>query len=71
MNIAVVGGGTRCCRLLDLIERHTFQEISPKVVAVADNKDHAPGLVKARKATKLYTVATPHAQGKDNPVHLP
>ena len=49
MNIAVVGGGTRCRNLLDLIERHSFQEISPKVVAVADKKDYAPGLVKARK----------------------
>ncbi len=55
MNIAVVGGGTRCCRLLDLIERHTYQEISPKVVAVADNKDHAPGLVKARKKGLFIT----------------
>ena len=49
MNIAVVGGGTRCRNLLDLIERHDFPEISPKVVAVADKKDYAPGLVKARK----------------------
>ena len=49
MNIAVVGGGTRCCNLLDLIERHSFPDISPKVVAVADEKDDAPGLVKARE----------------------
>jgi hypothetical protein len=35
MNIAVVGGGTRCKRLLEAIQRHAFQEIDPRVVAVA------------------------------------
>jgi two-component system NtrC family sensor kinase len=55
MNIAVVGGGTRCRNLLDLIERHDFPEISPKVVAVADSKDYAPGLVKARKKGLFVT----------------
>ena len=49
MNIAVVGGGIRCRILMDLIERHTFREMSPKVVAVADKKDNAPGLVRARE----------------------
>ena len=49
MNIAVVGGGKRCRILMDSIEKHTFREISPKVVAVADLKDDAPGLVKARE----------------------
>ncbi len=48
MNIAVVGGGTRCRTLMDSIEKHSFREISPRVVAVADLKDDAPGLVKAR-----------------------
>lgn len=49
MKIAVVGGGIRCRILMDLIERHTFREMSPKVVAVADKKDNAPGLVRARE----------------------
>ncbi len=49
MKIAVVGGGNRCRNLLDLIEKHSFSEISPKIVAVADKKDDAPGLVKARE----------------------
>lgn len=49
MKIAVVGGGTRCCNLLDLIEEHSFGEIFPQVVAVADKKDNAPGLVRARE----------------------
>jgi len=48
MNIAVVGGGTRCKRLIEVIERHTFEEIDPQVVAVADIKEDAPGLVKAK-----------------------
>ena len=55
MNIAVVGGGTRCRNLLDLIERHSFPEISPKIVAVADKKDYAPGLVKARQSGLFVT----------------
>ena len=47
MNIAVVGGGTRCKRLIEVIERHAFQEIDPRVVAVADLKDDTPGIIKA------------------------
>lgn len=49
MNIAIVGGGSRCLRLIELIENHTFQEISPKVVAVADVDPDAVGFVKARE----------------------
>ena len=48
MNIAVVGGGTRCKRLIEVIQRHEFQEIDPKVVAVADLNEGAPGYVKAK-----------------------
>ncbi len=36
MRIAIVGGGQRCAELIELIEKHTFHEISPQVVAVAD-----------------------------------
>ncbi len=49
MNIAVVGGGSRCKRLIEVIQRHAFQEIDPKVVAVADLNEDAPGYVKAKK----------------------
>jgi PAS domain S-box-containing protein len=49
MNIAVVGGGTRCKRLMEVIEGHLFQEIDPHIVAVADVKTDAPGFVKARQ----------------------
>ena len=55
MNIAVVGGGTRCRKLTDLIERHTFQEISPRIVAVADEKDDAPGMVRAKEKGLFVT----------------
>jgi len=48
MNIAVVGGGTRCKRLIEVIQRHAFQEIDPRVVAVADLNKDAPGYVKAK-----------------------
>jgi len=49
MNIAVVGGGMRCLKLIELIETYSFQEIAPKVVAVADIKSDAPGFVKAKE----------------------
>ena len=49
MNIAVVGGGTKCAQLLNLIEQHQFEEIHPTVVAVADLKTHAPGKLLAKK----------------------
>ena len=49
MNIAVVGGGTRCKRLIEVTERHEFQEINPRVIAVADLEDDAPGIILAKK----------------------
>jgi two-component system NtrC family sensor kinase len=55
MNIAVVGGGTRCKRLIEVIEWHEFQEINPKVVAVADLQDDAPGIIIAKKNGLLVT----------------
>jgi len=49
MNIAVVGGGMQCRNLMELIEKYAFHEISPQVVAVADIRNDAPGLVKAKE----------------------
>jgi signal transduction histidine kinase len=49
MNIAVVGGGTRCKRLMEVIEQHAFQDIHPKIVGVADTREDAPGMVKAKQ----------------------
>jgi signal transduction histidine kinase len=47
MNIAVVGGGTRCRNLIDMIDAHQFREIHPRVIAVADIDPQAPGLLRA------------------------
>jgi len=55
MNIAVVGGGSRCKRLIEVIERHTFREIDPRVVAVADLNDDAPGFIKAKDNGLFFT----------------
>ena len=55
MNIAVVGGGARCRLLLELIEKHAFQELNPNVVAVADLRNDAPGLVKAKEKGLFVT----------------
>ena len=49
MKIAVVGGGKRCKRLMEVIERHSFEEIHPRIIAVADPNSAAPGYVKAQK----------------------
>ncbi len=49
MKIAVVGGGTKCAQLLNLIDQHTFEKIHPRVVAVADVKTDAPGLLLAKE----------------------
>jgi len=49
MNIAVVGGGTRCRLLIEMMEKDVFHELGPVMVAVADIRDDAPGMVKARE----------------------
>ncbi|MCP4753319.1 MAG: PAS domain-containing protein, partial [Proteobacteria bacterium] len=56
MNIAVVGGGEQCIRLLRLIEQHTFREIHPKIVAVADVDENAPGIALAKEKGIFTTV---------------
>ncbi|TES93600.1 MAG: histidine kinase, partial [Desulfobacteraceae bacterium] len=55
MNIAVVGGGARCRILLELIEKHVFAELNPNIIAVADIKNDAPGLVKAKEKGLFIT----------------
>ncbi len=47
MNIAVVGGGSRCLQLLQMIDTHKFRDIHPRIVAVADIDPKAPGLLRA------------------------
>lgn len=55
MNIAVVGGGKRCKEFMDVIQRHTFQEVDPKIVAVADIRTDAPGLITAMEKGLFIT----------------
>lgn len=54
MNIAIIGGGNRCKQLMEIIDRHTFIEVDPHIIAVADVNDQAPGMVLAREKG-LYT----------------
>jgi PAS domain S-box-containing protein len=49
MNIAVVGGGRRCMRLMEVLERHEFREIKPRIIGVADIDTAAMGFAEARK----------------------
>ena len=49
LGIAVVGGGIRCRKLMEIIEQHTFVEIHPEIVAVADPDESAPCMCKARQ----------------------
>lgn len=55
MRIAIVGGNQRCAELIELIEKHTFHEISPQVVAVADPDPKAPGMLEAKKRQLFVT----------------
>jgi len=55
MNIAVVGGGTRCKRLIEVIERHVFEEVDPRIVAVCDLREDAPGYAKAKELGLFVT----------------
>ncbi|MCK5164819.1 MAG: PAS domain-containing protein [Desulfobacula sp.] len=55
MRIAIVGAGKKCFYLMDVIEKHEFQIVSPVVVAVADIDNDAPALVKAREKNIFVT----------------
>lgn len=55
MNVAIVGGGERCHLLLEFIGKHSFREISVEVIAVADERGDAPGVVLAREKGLFVT----------------
>jgi len=55
MRIAIVGGGTRCLYLMEMIKNHKFHEISPVVIAVAEIKDSTPALLNAKKRGLFIT----------------
>lgn len=48
MKIAVVGGDIRCLRLMDLLDNKGFRDILPHIVAVADKRQDAPGIKRAK-----------------------
>ena len=54
MNIAVVGGGTRCKRLIEVIQRHAFQEIhySISTYPLLENGDVIGAIEISRDITK-------------------
>jgi signal transduction histidine kinase len=49
MDIAVVGCGDRCIRLMEVIQQHEFREVKPRIIGVADINPSAPGLIIARE----------------------
>jgi len=49
MNIAIVGGGTHCKLFLEFLEKYTFYEMDPKVVALIDEREDAPCVPKAKE----------------------
>ncbi len=55
MRIAIVGAGSKCLYLMNIIEKYEFQVVFPVVVAVADINNEALGLVKARKKNLFVT----------------
>ena len=55
MNIAIVGGGTRCSLLLDFLDAYTFHTIQPRIVALADEREEALCVEKAREKGVFFT----------------
>ncbi len=69
MNIAVIGGGNRCRILLELFAEHKFQNLDPKVIAVADENENAPGMIKAREKG-IYTTSDYYEFFDDDDIDL-
>jgi len=53
-NIAIIGGGTRCQDLLEMLAHDRFKHLKAKIVAVADINPEAPGFLLA-KEQGIYT----------------
>ena len=49
MNIAVVGCGGRCVRLMEVIQQHRFREVKPRIIGVADINPSARGFIAAKQ----------------------
>ena len=48
-NIAIIGGGTRCQALLEMLAAERFKHLKANIVAVADINPEAPGFVLAKE----------------------
>jgi PAS domain S-box-containing protein len=53
-NIAIIGGGTRCQNLLEMLAHDRFKHFKAKIVAVADINPEAPGFLLAEEQG-IYT----------------
>jgi two-component system NtrC family sensor kinase len=53
-NIAIIGGGTRCQDLMEMLAHERFKHLKAKIVAVADIDPEAPGFLLA-KEQGIYT----------------
>lgn len=53
-NIAIIGGGTRCQDLLEMLAHDRFEHLKAKIVAVADIDPEAPGFLLAQEQG-IYT----------------
>lgn len=55
LNIAVIGGGTRCRQILDRFEKHAFEELDPAVVAVVDTGGEGACVTRAEELGLVVT----------------
>ncbi len=72
-NIAIIGGGTRCQDLLEMLAHDRFKHLKAKIVAVADINPEAPGFLLA-KEQGIYTTTDyrdlPHLENLDLIIEL-
>jgi two-component system NtrC family sensor kinase len=55
LNIAVIGGRTRCWELLERFKKHSFQELDPTIVAFVDMGDDGSAAAKAKELGLFVT----------------
>ena len=72
-NIAIIGGGTRCRALLEMLAGERFKHLKVKIAAVADINPEAPGFLLAQEQG-IYTTTDyrdlPHLENLDLIIEL-